>query len=119
MKKIALLTVFLIAGCSNSPKSLHLAYNGNALNEKMHLAKGDVVTIDTSVPVGTKVLIEVSPNDNNADANALTFTSSMENAPPNRQGKFVDQMYTGANPGWVSYTFTSDKSADVVFNIHP
>ena len=118
MKKIALLVALLIAGCSNSPKTLHVAYNGNAVNEKLHLAKGDVVMIDTTVPIGTRVLIEVYPN-NNVDANNLTFTSSMENASPNRQGKFVDQMFTGANPGWVSYTFTGDKAADVVFNLHP
>ena len=121
MKKFMILTGLVMSmGISGMAlaQSKNISYSGNAITEELHLAKGDVVTINTHVPVDTMVIIDVRPKCTCADAGFL-FQSSMENVAPNRKGGFVDTMFTGAKPGTVSYTFTGEYEMDAIFSISP
>lgn len=99
-------------------QSKDISFNGKAVTEEIQLSKGDKVTITTHVPVGTKVIIDVQPKCTCAEAGFL-FESSMKNVAPKRKGGFSDTMYTGANPGTVSYTFTGEYPMVATFQISP
>jgi hypothetical protein len=118
MKKVILIAISLIVGFSSNTfaKTVKINYSGSPVSKNVQLAKDDVVMINTSVKVGTKVMINVSPVGN-CDINSFTFNSSLENVTPGRKGGFADQMYTGANPGWVSYTYTGPNNITAKFEL--
>lgn len=121
MKKLIIVAGMLVSlgvygmACAESKD---ISYDGKPVTEEIHLAKGDKVTINTTVPVNTKVIIDVQPKCDCAAAGFL-FESSMENVDPKRKGGFIDNMFTGANPGKVTYTFTGEYEMDATFKISP
>ncbi len=115
-----LVSAILLLAFSGSlfAKTINIPYAGKAITQDVELAKGDIVMINTTVPIGTRVMTSVSPVGQVNDKE-FTFTSSMENAPSDRSGAFLDQMYTGANPGWVSYTYTGMNDVKATFKLNP
>lgn len=120
MRKVRLLFICMTIGLSFNAyaKTIDISYSGAPVTKSVRLSKGDVVMINTSVDVNTKVLIKVTPVEKVSD-HSFTFTSSMEAVSPGRDGAFVDQMYTGANPGWLSYTYTGDNKVEAKFALSP
>jgi len=119
MNKIILIAILLLSASSNIfAKTIDISYKGSSLTKKMQLSTNDVVMINTTVNIGTRVLISVKPISH-VPSHSFTFKSSMMGVNPNRIGEFTDQMYTGANPGWVSYTYTGDKNVQAQFILKP
>lgn len=108
----------LLVSCNLFAKTINISYSGKPVLDVVQLAKGDVVMINTSVNVGTRVMIRVSPVGE-VNINEFKFTSSMENVTPDRTGSFLDQMFTGANPGWISYTYTGANDVKAKFELIP
>jgi hypothetical protein len=121
MQKSIILSTLLALGISSHTlaKTTHINYNGTRVDTALHLKKNDVVMIDTTVKIGEHFYVEAKlKNPSSAEKANFTFNSSVVGVEPERQCEFWDSIYTGASPGWVSYTFTGKNETDAVFSIH-
>lgn len=121
MKKIILLSAILATGVSATTyaKTIDIDFDAhNAISQNLHLEKDDVIMLHTTVPVGVGFMVEVKPTAmTEENISNFNFMSSVVGVEPARQGGFVDFIYAGANPGWVSYTFTGEQPTDVIFQV--
>jgi len=101
-------------------EAFHMQYYGQTIDQVLHLKKGDVVAIDTYIPVNTRfrVVADVPPMNAEAMDNFI-FSTSLDSVGPYRHYPFYDNVLTGANPGWMTYTFQGDKEIDAHFRITP
>ena len=121
MQKSTLVSTLLALGISSSAlaQTIHIQYNGTPVKTEVHLEKNDVVMIDTTVKVGRHFFVVGNSKNQSAEEIAnFHFNSSVVGVEPEREGEFVDSIFAGANPGWVSYTFTGEKAIDAVFTIY-
>ena len=121
MQKSIILSTLLALGISSTAlaSTTHINYNGSRVDTDLHLKKNDVVMIDTTVKIGEHFFVEARlKNRTPTEMANFTFNSSVVGVHPERRGEFWDSIFTGASPGWVSYTFTGENETDAVFSIH-
>lgn len=120
MKKSIILSVLsLFVSATVWAKTIHIPFSGGQVEKTLHLAKNDVVKLDTRVEVGQAFFVRVAPLIENEEVmRNFRFASSVVGVEPERQGPFLDTIYAGKNPGWVTYTFLGDKSMKVTFTIY-
>lgn len=95
----------------------NIQYTGSVLTKSFTLSKGDVVTIGTSIPVNTRMLITMTANGHPNCTHC--FNSSVMNVRPERGANFTDAVYAGANPGWLTYTYVGKEPTTFVMQIQP
>ena len=120
MSKLVFSAIFLGAVMSSGnvlADSVSVQYKGSMLTQSFTLSTGDVVTVNTSIPVSTRMLITMTPGGHPACSHC--FNSSVMNVQPERGANFVDTVYTGANPGWLTYTYVGKDPMTFSMQIQP
>lgn len=118
MKKIVASLLLLGAAVSAHASSVNIQYDGSPVTKSLSLSNGDVVTINTSIPVNTHMSITMMSGNNSKNNCSHCFNSSVVGIDPYRGSNFVDSIYTGANPGWLNYIYVGDNPMKFTININ-
>lgn len=118
MKKLTTIALVALLALSNVAfaKDFYLKYDGKPVEKNMHLNKGDVVHIDTTIPVNTQFFVTATTVGQPDEGN-FKFKSSVVGVVPERNDAFTDSIWTGANPGKVTYEFAGDEAVDANFAV--
>jgi hypothetical protein len=81
-------------------EEFHMMYYGQVISQTLHLKKGDIVAIDTYIPVKTCFYVIADLVMHNAETlNNFKLIATLDGVRPDRNAPFIDTVWTGAVPG--------------------